>query len=290
MTTRRKFLQQAGLLSAAVVIGPKLGWAKPLGKAGLQLYSLREYIGKDVKGVLSKVSKAGYQQVETYGYSPKDKFWGLEPAAFAKVLKDNGLSSFSGHYGLDDYLLKNNADNLKWCIDAAKAVGQKYITIPYSGVKTESDFKALAAKMNEAAAICGKSGLKLSYHNHNHEFAKFGDTSGYEILLSETNKDLVKFEMDIYWVVRGGNDPVALFKKHPGRFAMWHVKDMDRANKELNTEIGNGSIDFVSIFKNAKLAGLEQAFVEQENFKNIDAYESITKSAGYLKTKLLSLT
>ena len=98
---------------------------------------------------------------------------------------------------------------------------------------------------------------------------------------------LVDFELDLYWVVRSGNDPLKLFKENPGRFTMWHVKDMDKINHELNTEIGNGTIDYKKIFTKAKLSGLQHIFMEQENFTNIDPYKSITQSATYIKTKLL---
>jgi sugar phosphate isomerase/epimerase len=93
-------------------------------------------------------------------------------------------------------------------------------------------------------------------------------------------------EMDIYWVVRAGHDPVSIFKKHPGRFAMVHVKDMDKTNPELNTEIGSGSIDFKTILSNAKLAGIKHFIVEQENYTNIDPYKSIAQSSAYLKNSL----
>ncbi len=143
-----------------------------------------------------------------------------------------------------------------------------------------------AQRLNEAGELTKKAGIQMAYHNHDFEFKDFGGQTGYDILLKETDPKLVKMEMDIYWIVRGGTDPVTLFKKHPGRFALWHVKDMDKANPKLNTEIGTGSINFRKIFANAKLAGLDYAFVEQENFK-IDPYQSIAQSAVYLKQALL---
>ncbi|RYD69534.1 MAG: sugar phosphate isomerase/epimerase, partial [Sphingobacteriales bacterium] len=126
------------------------------------------------------------------------------------------------------------------------------------------------------------AGIQMAYHNHDFEFKDFDGKTGFDILLAETDPGLVKIEMDIYWVVRGGADPVDLFKKHPGRFPLWHVKDMDKTDPGRNTEVGTGKIDFKKIFAHAKLAGLDFPFVEQENF-TIDPYESIAKSAAYLK-------
>ena len=126
----------------------------------------------------------------------------------------------------------------------------------------------------------------MAYHNHDFEFTKYGNETGYETLLSGTDKDNVKFEMDLYWVVRSGNDPVELFRKHPGRFPMWHVKDMDKTNPKINTEVGTGSIDFKSIYKNSKEAGLEHLIEEQENF-SIDPFVSIKKSFDYVNHDLI---
>ncbi len=257
---------------------------------GLQLYTLRDQISKDVKGVLAKVAEAGYQTVETYGYSKKDGFWGMDAKAFGELLKANNLTSPSGHYGFDQILADNNQEVLNSYIEAAKATGQSFITIPYLGDnlrKSADGYKKLAAQINKAAETVNKSDLKLAYHNHNFEFQPQGDTTGYEILLKETDPNLVKMELDLYWAVNAGKDPVQMFQQNPGRFAMWHVKDMDKNNRDLNTEIGSGSIDYKNIF--AKGASeVQYIFVEQENFaQGMDPYKSIAQSAAYVKNTLL---
>jgi sugar phosphate isomerase/epimerase len=140
--------------------------------------------------------------------------------------------------------------------------------------------------LNEAGTLCKASGLKLAYHNHDFEFTPWGDTNGYEIMLKETDPKLVDFEMDIYWVVKSGKDPVQLFQSHPGRFSMWHIKDMDKADNKLNTEVGSGSIDFAALYKYAKVAGLKHSIMEQENF-SIDPYVSIKKSCDHIKAELI---
>jgi sugar phosphate isomerase/epimerase len=292
MNSRRNFIKQASIAAAGVVLIPSFA-CSPAGAAekriGIQLYSLRDLLPKDVKGVIKKVAQAGYKQVETYGYSVEGKFWGLAPADFSSLLKDNGLTAPSGHYGLDKFFTDGDTEDLKAYIDASKVIGGEYITVPYLGDNLRKDidgYKSVAAKLNQAAELCKASGLKLAYHNHDFEFQKHGDTTGYEVMLKETDPNLVKFELDLYWVMRSGNDPKKLFTENPGRFPMWHVKDMDKADEALNTEVGTGSIDFKKIFEDAKLAGLEYPFLEQENFK-IDPYESIKTSFNYINTELV---
>jgi len=291
MAQRRDFLKQVGLLSAISLVRPGAIFAAPLSlPVGLQLYTLRDYIGKDVKGVLAKVAKAGYREVETYGYSKEKGFWGLSSKEFAAVLKANGLSTSSGHYEMSSFMSDGNAEALRSYIEAAKICGQTYIVVPHLDEKlrkTPDDFKALADKLNKAGEMCKAAGLKLAYHNHDFEFAPVGGTTLYNVLLSETQPALVEFELDLYWVVRAGQDPIKLLDAHPKRFTMWHIKDMDRAQPEHNTEIGAGTIDFTKIFQHANAAGLKHIFMEQEYFA-MDAYQSITQSAAYIKKKLLS--
>lgn len=291
MNSRRNFLKHAGIAAAGVMVLPSFACSAlaPTKKVGLQLYSLREQLPKDVRGTIAKVAEAGYTEVETFGYSLKDKFWGLDPKSFKSLLTEHGLTAPSGHYGMDKFMTDGNQEDLKSYIEAATIVGGEYITVPYlsdSVRKTEDDWKKVADKLNQASAICKASGLKLGYHNHNFEFVKYGETTGYEIMLKGTDPKAVQFELDLYWVVRSGNDPVKLFTDHPGRFPMWHVKDMDKANNNINTEVGTGTIDFKKIYQNAKLAGLKHLIVEQENF-SLDPYVSIKQSADYVKKDIL---
>ena len=289
MSTRRKFLAQAGLVSAGVMVAPQLLLAKANGKVGLQLYSLRDQLPKDVKGVIAKVAAAGYKEVETFGYSKEHGFWGLDAKAFSDLLKANGLSTPSGHYGMDEYFVQGKKDQLETYIEAANITGMTYVIVPSINgevLKSADQFKMVAEKMNKAAELCKKSGLKLGYHNHNFEWKPIDGTTFYDTLLKETDPSLVNMEMDLYWVVRSEQDPIKLFEAHPGRFVLCHLKDMDKANHNLNTEIGKGTIDFKTILSHAKLAGLKHFIVEQENYINIDPYVSITESAAYVKNVL----
>ena len=290
MTTRRTFLTQAGLATAAILAAPSLLKAETSRIAGLQLYSLRDQLPTDAKGWLAKVAKAGYKEVETFGYDKDKGYWGLQSKEFAKVLKDNGLSTPSGHYGIDSFFGKGDTEELKRYIEVAKIIGQSYITIPSLNgefIKSVDECKAVADKMNKAADICKASGLKLGYHNHNFEWKPLGGgATFYDTILAHTDPKLVHMEMDIFWVVRAGQDPVKILEKHPGRYALVHIKDRDKTKTDLNTEIGKGSIDFKTIIPKAKAAGVTHFIVEQENFTNIDPYTSIKESADYVKNVL----
>ena len=289
MNSRRTFIKQAGIAAAAGLVLPSFACVKSSKVVGLQLYSLRDLLPQDPRGVIAKVAAAGYKEVETYGYSAEGGFWGLDPKSFKNLLIENGLTAPSGHYGIDKYIQDGNEEELKSFIAAASAIGSEYLTVPYLGDalrQNADDYKKVAAKLNQAGALCKASGLKIAYHNHDFELKSWGDTTGLEIMLKETDPKLVDFEMDIYWVVRSGKDPIQLFDAYPGRFTMWHVKDMDKANNEKNIEVGSGGIDYKTIFKGAKKAGLKHAIMEQENF-DMEPYASITQSQNYIKTELL---
>ena len=289
MSTRRTFIAQAGIVSAGMVIIPNLLMAKATDKAGLQLYSLRDQLPKDVKGTIAKVAIAGYNEVETFGYSRDNGFWGLTPKEFSKLLTDNGLTACSGHFDMNLFFGTGQTDQLKDYIDAAQATGMEYIVVPSireEFIKTVDDFKGVADKLNKAGEIVAASGLKLGYHNHNFEWKPVDGTTFYDTILNLTDPASVHMEMDLYWVVRSEQDPVAIIKAHAGRYFAFHIKDMDKTTPKLNTEIGNGSIDFKTIMGYAKLAGVKHFIVEQENYTNIDPYTSITKSCRYLKDTL----
>ena len=290
MNTRRNFIKQSGLLTAGLMMNPS-DLLKKQKNVGIQLYSVRDEIFKDPKGVIKKIAAAGYSEVEMFGLSAGNKFYGLTVKEFAQLLKDNKLKSPSGHYAPENFLFENgNGDDVKNFCEVGNTLGNKYIIIPWMKEerrKTIDQYKVLAERINKAGEICKKANLQLAYHNHDFEFADMNGQHGYDILLNHTDKDLVKMEMDIYWVVRAGYDPIELFKKQPGRFHLWHVKDMDKADKTKNTEVGNGTVDFKTIFANAKLSGVKHYMVEQENNYMPDIFGSIKTSCSYTKTALL---
>jgi sugar phosphate isomerase/epimerase len=290
MIKRRDFIINSGLALGALAIAPSLAFSAKPKNIGLQLYTLREDFSKNVKGVLEHVAKSGYKEVETYGFSADKGFFGTSAKDFKKILADNGLKAPSGHYDFNSFIRDNNDDFLKACIECANQLGSEYITVPYLDEQLRSNidsYKRIAQKINEAATLCKQSGLKLAYHNHDFEFKNFGNLTGYDILLQETDKKLVDFELDLYWVVRSGKDPLQMFKANPGRFTMWHVKDMDKSKTEWNTEVGEGSINFKDIFAQAKQSGMKHFFVEQETNYSPNPLESVKKSWDFVAKNLI---
>ena len=289
MNNRRNFLKTSGLLTAGLFINPS-ELLKTKRAAGIQLYTLRELIVKDPRSVINKVAMAGYKEVEMYGLSAEQRFFGLSVKDFASLLKQNNLKSPSGHYMPEKFLFENGSvDEVKKLCDVGQMMGHQYIVIPWMAEerrKTIDQYKRLAERINKAGEICKTANLQLAYHNHDFEFFNIKGQKGYDILLKETDANLVKMEMDIYWVISAGYNPVDLFKANPGRFPMLHVKDMDKINKKMNTEIGNGSIDFKKIFKVAKLAGVKHYYVEQENNYKPDIVSSINTSSDYFRKRL----
>ena len=286
---RRAFLQQTAIVSAGIIAMPGFAF-KSNQKIGLQLYTLRDIIGTDLSGLLKKISQVGYGEVEMYGLSTDNKFFGLTVTEVAAMLKANNLTSPGGHYSPDDFLFNNgNGDDVKKICDVANTLANNYVIIPWldkKKINSIDKYKGLAGRLNLAGEICKKAGLQLAYHNHDFEFEDINGQNGYDILLNHTDNNLVKMEMDLYWVVRAGHDPMELFKAHPGRFHLWHVKDMDKNNKDQNTEVGNGCINFKKIFSMSKQAGVKHYIVEQENNYAPDYYGSITASSKNLR-KLL---
>ena len=290
MTSRRNFIKNSSLATVAVLTLPSLAFSMNKKEIGLQLYTLRDELSKNVKVVLEKVASAGFTTIETYGFSIKDQFWGLSAIELKKILDENNLKAISGHYGIGSFLADGNTTELEAAINASKILKSEYLTIPWVDPPFRSnidDYKKIAARLNEAGRMCQKADIKLAYHNHDFEFENYNGITGYDILLKETDQDLVCFEMDLYWVVRSGKDPLQLFRENPGRFKMWHVKDMDKLKPVLNTEVGSGSIDFKPIFKEAKLAGMKYFFVEQENNFAVNSFESIKTSCDFISKNLI---
>ncbi|SEW50136.1 sugar phosphate isomerase/epimerase family protein [Chitinophaga arvensicola] len=297
MSNRRQFLKQAGIMTAAAWASP--AWAATPAfnyKLGLQLYSLNNDMKQDPKGVLKKVASFGYKEVETYGFNHGNNqfYWGMKPADFKSLLDDNGLTSSSGHYDIDKFLINNvsREERIRYvddCINGALTLQQDYIVWPWLDpqLRNMEKFKLLAATLNEIGEQVKKAKLQLLYHNHNFEFIEMDGKYGYDVILQETDPALVKMELDLYWAIRSGQDPHKLFSRQPGRFVVWHIKDMDKKDPDLHTVVGDGSIDFKKILPEAKLSGLKHIFVEQGNNYVPDALSCVAKSAGYMKREIL---
>ncbi|GAB3643173.1 sugar phosphate isomerase/epimerase family protein [Spirosoma arcticum] len=266
--TRQQFLKLGALATSAALLPNVDALAAKPKTVGLQLYTLRDAMAKDADGTLKKVADIGYKQVESFGYSD-GKFFGKTPKEFAAKLKELGLTAPSGHYTTGKVMKSKGTltDDWKRAVDDAATIGQKYMVcaflFPPERTKLD-DYKEFADLFNKSAEVCRAAGVQFAYHNHDFEFQPLEGQVPYDLLLSSTDPKLVQMEMDIYWVSFAKQDPIALFKKHPGRFPLWHVKDMAKTPEREFAEVGTGSIDFQRIFDAQKTAGLTNYFVEQD--------------------------
>ena len=254
---------------------------------------MRAAMKQDVDGTLKRIASIGYEEVETYGFNSQTiGYYGLSAKEFAQRLRDNNLTAPSGHYDLNRFVT-TSVDDLEAymdrCIEGAHALGQTYITWPLidADSRTIDKFKVVAERLNIIGEQARKAKLRVAYHNHDFEFVEQNGQIGYDIILKETDPALVKLQIDLYWIAHGSKlSANEWFRRAPGRFVMWHVKDMHKTSRDY-TELGNGTIDFTKIWPDAKLAGLEHFFVEQGGNFTHDPFRSITDSAAYVKRVLL---
>jgi sugar phosphate isomerase/epimerase len=262
---RRTFLFQLAtmgvgsslLASCARAVGTGGSAATSPNMIGLQLYTVRDLLEKDFEGTITRVAQIGYKNLEFAGY------YNHTPEQVRALLDRLQVVSTSSHIGAP--LMRQDAAAQ---IRAAKTIGQEYITLPsYSfGREGPAGWRKAVAEFNQWGAMCRDAGIKLAYHNHNFEFAPLDGTTGYDILQREVDPKLVDFELDIYWARFADQDPLALFAKYPGRFTMWHVKDMMlTGTTKAMTPVGKGVIDFKTIFAHARESGLKHFFVEHDN-------------------------
>ena len=253
--SRRRFLRQssvAGLLGLLPALSSH-AQDRTISRIGLQLYSLRNEMAADFEGTLRKLAELGYKEMQFAGYH------GKPPEYVRKLLDQLELTSPAAHVSLN--LVRNELDKQ---IDIARQMGQTYIVVPSipSDERTLEDYRLHAETLNEAGERCRQSGLAIAYHNHSFEFELQNNMTGYDHLLSSTDSGLVSFELDLYWAVNAGVDPITLFKKHPGRFHLVHVKDQNAAGEMV--DVGKGVIDFSEIFKHSDTAGIRHYFVEHD--------------------------
>lgn len=324
MVSRRKFIKQSGLAVASAMVSSQVlaacGNKRPQeAEIGLQLYTMRDELAKDAKQTIMKIANIGYGHVETfYDYGTEKasgKYWGLSTEELKNVLADNNLQTYSGHYQLNNFLTmgKGQEDELKAQADIAVKLGQRYLIVPVPPFNlidklTLEDFKFMAEQLNKGGEYCKSLGLKIGYHNHFWEFRSYGPDkrTGYDVLVSETQPDLVAFELDMFWAIKSGAHPIELFAKYPKRFEMWHVKDIDKSKPDVIVgegkdslpsmdilkdikfaEVGTGAVDYRAIFKKSEEAGLKHFFVEQDGIYMENHFESIRLSFNYIKDNLI---
>ncbi|MGN8070005.1 sugar phosphate isomerase/epimerase family protein [Mucilaginibacter sp. 22184] len=304
---RRKFIQSAGALAlSAVALSSKAGSlfhnVKGEHAVGLQLFTFFGVIDEDVKGTLTKIAGLGYKELES-AFSKKGGYYGMNPKEFKTMVNDLGMAWTSHHVlgapfklppgakmpvGADGKPLvippmKNLRENMQQLVDEAAEGGVKYLVCANSPTATLDEIKSTIDVLNKTGEAAKKVGIQFAYHNHDMEFHPVDGKVPYDLLLSETDAKNVKMELDLAWAIKGGKNPVEMFKQHPGRFPLWHVKDLD-AKRETILPVGSGTINFKPIFAAAASAGMKHFFVEHDMPK--DPLASITSSIGYLKNTL----
>jgi len=282
MIDRRAFL---GTLGAACVAGVGLE-GKSVDRLGMQLYTVRSEMEKDVDATLARVAAIGYKEVEFAGYFKRT------PGQIRDALKQNGLSAPAAHVDYPSLA----EDKFPAVIEAAKTIGHQYLVNPWidETLRKEPDiWKRVAERFNRAGAAAKKAGIQFAYHNHHFEFAPAGTTTPYELLLQQCDPALVKMELDLCWISAAGKDPLDYFKRYPGRFPLVHVKGLARkpADGAVTpiqnvmpdiTEVGrNDVIDWKRIFAASEQAGIRHYFVEHDIPK--DPFESLKASYDYVK-------
>lgn len=279
---RRTFIKNSALLSSGIVLSSAPFVSCKTGNEnwpfGLQLYSLRDDLPKNPAGIIKQVASFGYKQIEGYE-GEKGIYWGMKNTEFKKFIGDLGLDMISSHCAWDKDLDRKAAE--------AAEVGLKYLLCPYLGSQpTIEAFKNFAKQFNAAGEICKKHGLRFAYHNHDYSFKPVDGQLPQDVLLAETDPALVDFEMDMYWVVTAGIDPKAYLEKYKNRFRLCHVKDRmknpDPSDSNSSCTLGEGSIDYPSILKDAKANGMEYYIVEQERYDNTTPLKSAQADAAYM--------
>ena len=303
---RRKFLQSTGtLVLGSMALSGKAGSLlnfEALQPVGLQLFTFFGVIDDDVKGTLTKIANIGYKEIES-AFSKKGGYYGMKPKEFKAMVNDLGMSWKSHHVlgapfkmpkgykmpvGADGKPMVippmlNLRDNMQQLVDEVAEGGVKYLVCANAPTGTLEEISETVKTLNKTGEAAKKVGVQFAYHNHDMEFKEVEGKVPYHLLLTETDPSNVKMELDLAWAVKGGQDPVQLFKDHPGRFPLWHVKDLDASHTNI-LPVGSGTIDFKRIFENKAAAGMKDFFVEHDMPK--DAYASIKSSYEYI-TKTL---
>ena len=274
--TRRNFLATLGVAALGVVsrdadAAAVVARRRRIERVGLQLYTVRDLMKADMPGTIARVAAIGYKEVEFAGY------FGRTPHEVHELLEKYHLSSPSTHLPYESF------QNWQKVLDDSKVIGHKWVTLPWipeEKRRTVADWKAIAAQFNQVGAQARKSGLRFAYHNHDFELKPIDGVRPLDILLGETDPRFVDFEMDIYWVIFGGGDPLDYFRRYPHRFALAHVKDSAGPPGNKMVDVGQGKIDFRTILAQSEKAGFRHYFVEHD--QPADPIATIRNSYNYL--------
>jgi sugar phosphate isomerase/epimerase len=279
-TSRRTFLKTSGYAAAGVALsGTMLSFCTPANREhmpfGLQLYTLRHVIGDDPQGVISQVADFGYRQIESYE-GPLGMFWGMGNRDFKSFLDDLGITMISTH--------ANVFDDLDRKVDELAEIGVENIVSPWIGPQDSlDDYRAIAEQFNQIGETVNNAGLKFAYHNHAYTFEEQEGELPQDVLMENTDPDLVEYQLDIYWVAITGEDPAAWFRRYPNRFTSCHVKDLANGDDPESTILGTGTIDYPSLLPVAKENGMKYFIVEQEAYTNTTPLDAVRENAEYMK-------
>jgi sugar phosphate isomerase/epimerase len=283
--SRKKFLQ-LGLATTAALISQNsfanslfstAEESKKLKSFGIQLWSVRDDMYKNAKETLKTLASYGYKEIESFD-GTNGMWWGMNHLDFKKYLTDNGLTIHSSHCNTKENFEKKAAE--------AAAIGVKYLIYPWEGaIKTIDEYKKLADEFNQKGDICKKNGIRFAFHNHDYSFKNIDNQYGQDVLMKNTDAASVDYQMDIYWVVTSGHDPVAWIKKYPNRFTLSHIKDRTLNATDTNASciLGTGQIDFKRILKTARKNGMRYFNVEQEKWDNSTPLLSAEANAKYIR-------
>jgi len=266
---RRQFVQTAGAAAFAVAMPHA---PRRLDRIGLQLYTVRDYMAKDFAGTLARVAAIGYREVEFARY------FGNHPREVRALLDRHSLAAPAAHVG------PGAGDEWRAALDAAQAIGHDYLVvawIPAEQRRTLDDYRRFAERFNRAGEEARAAGMQFGYHNHDFEFVPMQGRLPYDVLLAECDPDLVQLELDLYWITKGGQDPLTYFARWPGRFPLVHVKDSMGPPEHKMVDVGAGKIDWKKIFAREDQAGIRHFFVEHDEPEN--AFASIRASCDFLK-------
>ncbi len=273
-TTRREFVKALGAAGIAIACPGALRTAHGarLDKIGLQLYTVRDVMQRDFEGTLARVAQIGYTEVEFAGY------FNHAPAEVRALLDRHGLTAPAVHTGSIE------RDAWKTALAAANVIGHKYIVVPWIPQErrmTLDGYKRVAEEFNRAAQAARDAGVQFAYHNHDFEFQRMEGRIPFDVLLESTDPKLVQYEIDLYWITKGGQDPLEYFARWPGRVPLVHVKDSMGPPEHKMVDVGAGKIDWKRIFAKRDQAGIKHFFVEHD--QPPQPFEDIALSYRYLK-------
>ncbi|MBV9988484.1 MAG: sugar phosphate isomerase/epimerase [Chitinophagaceae bacterium] len=281
MSTNRRDFLRTGTFAALGLSLPFRGESsifapKALNSFGIQLWTVKEDMAANAKDTLRKIASYGYKQIESFE-GRDGMFWGMGHKEFKKYMDQLHMTIISSHCDITKDFEKKAAE--------ASEIGMKYLICPYKGPQKSIDnFKQFADDFNKAGEICKKNGIRFAYHNHDYSFKPVDGHVPQDVMMQNTDKNLVDFEMDIYWVVAAGEDPEKWFRKYPGRFKLCHVKDLAKTDKgHESVQLGKGTINFKKILKTGTANGLKYYIVEQEAFTGSNPLESAAADAKYMK-------